>query len=445
MKRPLRPGCRALLCSATAAWVLAGCGGAGDPGPARPAPDTCLNLPEEVSWFRGAASNDWNDVRLDGENRIWLAGYADGVLGASTVDPSGDSRAVVRHLDRDGRILWDSGASLDTPGTDVAEALLHGPDGTLIAAGRTTGSFGNAGNAGQFDTFLAWRKAPTDPAGWAFYQTGSPSPQRPTRLALVTGGDIVVAGQDDIFVPSNYVAAWPDPFVLRLQPLDLGTPAARLQPRWQHAFATAHTDQIGGLAIETGDPAGATYVSGSADAGPARGMFVRKLDAGGQVAWTVRYASIPFSHIAALLPLADGTLWMAGSIHGAFGDGVWQGGDDVFIARISGDDGRVLQSWQFGSSGGDTVADMALDGAGNLVLFGETTGAWTPGGANRGEIDLFLLKVSPAGRLLAARQWGTSADEGARRLAVDSCGRVLAVGSSTSGGRRAGVLWFWRP
>jgi hypothetical protein len=426
--------------------ALAGCGssgggggeGGGPPPEPGPAPAGCLNLPDEITWFRGSASNDWSDVRLDADNRIWLAGYADGAIDGR-LEPSGNSRAVVRHLDRDGHTLWDSGALLDTPGADVAEALLLNPDGTLIAAGRTTGAFGRAINAGQFDTFVAWSATPQAPTTWSFHQTGTASPQRPTRIARTADGDIVVAGQDDLFIPTNYVEAYADPFVLRLQTFEFGTTFARLQTRWQHQFGTVADDIVGGLAFQAEVAGGATYVTGSTKTGADRGTFVRKLAADGQVLWTKRYSSEHFADITALLSQRDGTLLMAGTIHGALGG-------DVVVARIAAEDGKVLQSWQFGSPGYDQVSDMVQDREGNLFLLGETTGAWVSGQSNQGDIDVFLLKISSDGRRLAARQWGTAGEEWGRRVTVDTCGRVLAVASSTTADRqRAGVLWFWKP
>jgi hypothetical protein len=55
----------------------------------------CLALPDEVSWFHSPVSDDWNDVLVDAKQHSWLAGVADGTLGASAVEPSGNSRAGV--------------------------------------------------------------------------------------------------------------------------------------------------------------------------------------------------------------------------------------------------------------------------------------------------------------------------------------------------------------
>jgi hypothetical protein len=121
------------------------------------------------------------------------------------------------------------------------------------------------------------------------------------------------------------------------------------------------------------------------------------------------------------------------------------GQQDVFVARIAADDGRVLKSWQFGSPAPEALADLKVDRDGNVYLLGETQGAMHTGSANAGASDLFVLKVSPDGQVLASHQWGTANDERARRLAVDQCGRVLAVGSTTHQGRRSGVLWYWKP
>jgi hypothetical protein len=429
---PTAQRARACWGSLAAGLVLAACGGNGAT-PERPR--SCVALQEEISWFRGAAHNDWNDVLIDSRQQVWLAGYADGTLGATTVDPSGNSRAVVRQLAPDGRLLWDSGATFDTAGTDVAEALALSAQGTLVVAGRTTGVLAGSSNGGQFDTFVAWSDDPASalPA-WAWLQTGGPAPQRPLQVALAADGDVVVAGQDDLFVPSNFVAAWPDPFVLRL-----GRSGAPL--RWQHALASVGSDMAGGLAVQAD---GTSFFSYTVDSGSQRGIHVRKLAADGRVLWTQRYSAQGLDHIAALRLRPDGSLWMAGTVFGSFNGGTPAGQQDVFVAQIDTAGGHVLGSWQLGTAQSEWLADMAIDAEGNVVLFGETLGSWVPGQPAAGAADLFLLRASPSGQALSVRQWGTTADEMARRVALDACGNAVAVGNSTLDGRRAGLVWFWR-
>lgn len=424
-----------------ASVVLAACGGeAADKGLA------CVALPDEVSWFRGSASNDWNDVLIDAKQRVWLAGYADGTLGAGAVDPGGNSRAVVRQLAPDGRVLWDSAALFDTPSTDVAEALAITGQG-MVVAGRTTGVLAGGINAGQFDTFVALGDLAPGAAPWTLFQTGNAAPQRPLRVAATAAGEIIVAGQDDLFVPTNHVQAWPDPFVLRLHRKPGGGTAAPLQLRWQHQYGSPSTELTWGLAVpaETVAGSGATYFSFTVSSGSGSGMHVRKLNADGQVLWTERYSALGLDNIVALRPLPDGSLWMAGTVNGPFDGNAGHGMSDVFLARIDGDSGRVLHSWQFGTADAEGLTDMAIDARGNFMLFGETLGSWVAGQPSAGQTDLFLMQVSPSGQRLAVRQWGTAADEAARRVAVDACGNALAVASSTTNGQRAGLLWYWRP
>lgn len=431
----------ALLC----ALLLVACGGGGGGTPGEPlppaTPPACLALPEAVTWFAGPADNDWNDVLIDAEHRIWLAGYAGGRLGESNLGPVGDSRAVLRVLAADGRLLWDSGTELDTPGTDIAEALALSPTGTVFVAGRSTGTLDGPANAGQFDSFVAWHDAPAPAAGWRRFQTGDARPQQPRRLALAGDDGLLLAGYDDIHVVERLVQAWADPFVLRLDRLRDGPAGDRLGTRWQQRFGTAAQDTLDGLAVAAD---GAVYLTGAAQ-GDAAGPWVRQLDAEGRLRWHARYAAAAVDNIAAIRAQPDGTVLIAGTSSGSFHGGTAHGGQDGFVARLAGDDGRVLAVWQFGSAQGEWVTDMVVDRAGHILVLGETLGSLVPGQAPAGAADLFVARLAPDGRLLALRQWGTAADEQARRLAVDGCGRVVAVAASQRDGRRAGVLWFWAP
>lgn len=429
---------------ATAA-ALAACGGHAE---REAGTGTCLAWPAEVALADdlGGAS-EWNDVAIDAQGRVWLAGYDRGTVGQSNIEPAGDSRAVLRRFGPDGRLQWDAGDSFDTPGTDVAEALALSPQGTLFVAGRSTGRLADTPNAGQFDAFVAWHDSPGGSGAWRSAQFGSAAPEHPRRLALDDQGGVWVAGQRDTFVPSNYVEAWSDPFAARLRRLDPGTATDRLALQWLHASDSAEPDTVDGLAVQTAAAGGSSFVTGAVQGGGASrtGMFVRKLAADGRAAWTARYSSLGADNIAAVRMLPDGDLLVAGSVYGSFDGAPWRGQQDVFVARLAAADGRVLARWQFGSSESEWVTDLQVDAAGRMVVLGETSGVMAAGARAAGGNDLFLLQLAPDGRLLAARQWGTADDERAAHLAVDRCGGVLAVGATGTVGTRRALAWFWRP
>lgn len=436
----------ALIAVATAIALNACGGGSGSSagGGETPPPiaGNCLALPHEIDLHREALSSDWTDVAIDARGRLWIAGWTNGIVGQSNIEPSGNSRPALRAHSANGTLLSDAGSQFDTTGTDTLEALAITPMGTVFAAGRTNGSLGGTANAGQFDSFVAWSDDSNDSKPWRVLQTGTAAPQHPRRLAADDQGNVVLAGEDDDYVVGNAVQAWSDAFVLRWQRVGIGTSNERLAPVWAWQAASPEADYIGGLALA---PAAGvvSFVSGTHQGGASKGAVLRKITANGQLSWTARYSNSATDHVAAVRLLKDGSLLIGGTVSGSFRGGVAMGQQDIFIARIDAEDGSVLQSWQFGSEGSEWLADMQLDDDGNVILFGETTGRMAQGVAPAGQADLFLMRISPDGRVLASRQWGSSGDERANRLAVDRCGNAVAVGSSTSNGHRDALTWFW--
>ena len=98
------------------------------------------------------------------------------------------------------------------------------------------------------------------------------------------------------------------------------------------------------------------------------------------------------------------------------------------------------QLWitQFGSSEIDEAWALAPDGAGGVMVAGETSGSL--GGPTAGIIDVFLARYDDAGNQLWIRQFGTSNDDEARALAPDGAGGVLVAGATSGslGGPNAG-------
>jgi hypothetical protein len=428
---------RTAVATASLALISAcgGGGGGGDMPPIHPTPPlACLALPAEASFHDDPASSEWKDVLVDWRNRIWIAGYDRGRDSESNIEPSGDARGVVRLLSGAGELLFDSGARLDSAGADVAEALTLDDSGRISVAGRTTGVLAGSANRGQFDLFVARLDATAPAAAWQLAQVGDERPQRPRRVLALGTDTLLIAGYDDEYVPSNFVAAWSDSFATRFNVAVGAAPVAA----WEHQNGSVEPDTAVALAVHKGQ----VFIGGAVETGAQRGMFVRKLGVDGQPQWTARYTTLGVDRVAALLSLPDGSLLMAGSVEGSWRGGAHQGGQDAFVARINPDNGAVLWSVQLGSAGSDWVTDAKVDAQGRIWLYGETLGSFTPGRTPDGSADLFALQLRADGSLMRSWQWGTAADEAATSLALDGCGRAVAVGSTGDNRRRRAVMWF---
>jgi hypothetical protein len=108
------------------------------------------------------------------------------------------------------------------------------------------------------------------------------------------------------------------------------------------------------------------------------------------------------------------------------------GGVDLFVARV-GPTGTF--SWvTVGASKHDQRGRaVALDGAGNVIVAGEFQQTLTLGGktfsSNAGTRDIFVAKLSPAGKVLWVQTFGGKDYDRARGLAADATGNIFLSAS----------------
>ncbi|WP_395829556.1 hypothetical protein [Archangium violaceum] len=113
------------------------------------------------------------------------------------------------------------------------------------------------------------------------------------------------------------------------------------------------------------------------------------------------------------------------------------GGQDCFIAKLALEDGHPQWVRRFGGTGDSVCRSAAFDGSGDVLVTGRFTGqvelgdkTWSSAGLN----DLFLLKLSGQdGTLRWARVFGGPGEDTGRDVAVDTAGTAFITGDFSQG------------
>ncbi len=98
----------------------------------------------------------------------------------------------------------------------------------------------------------------------------------------------------------------------------------------------------------------------------------------------------------------------------------------------------ITATWRRGVGGTDVITDIATDASGNVYATGYTDGSTFPttsGAAQttfRGDVDVFVSKMSPSGTVLYSTFFGGQKQDNAHAISLDSTGRAYVVGETTS-------------
>ncbi|WP_225414234.1 SBBP repeat-containing protein [Stigmatella hybrida] len=363
---------------------------------------------------------------------VYVSGYENGSLGQSAVEPSGNADGLIISLPSN--LDWQQAKVLKFESYDgkaeVIEAIgakpVQGQETfDLYFAGRTAGTFGTA-NAGQFDTLVGWTNHGL--SSKKVFQFGTERPQHPRRLALDGRGGIVVSGYDDIYIPSNYVETWEDPFVMKLQ---RSNDTLAHAAGWPLQFSTPFTDTLPGMAMKT-EANAPIYITGANAAGSGRGMFVKKLRPDGSLEWTAQQSPISLDMGAALHVLPDNTVLFAGSSYADFGQGTI-GEQDVVVRRLRPDNnGQPIWTKTYGTTSSEWVTDLTVDADGNIYVVGQTLGSFDPNiPPSLEESDIFLLKLAPDGTSPQYFQIGSPGEDYPASVAVNGNGDIFVAGYTT--------------
>ncbi|MBK8227712.1 MAG: T9SS type A sorting domain-containing protein [Flavobacteriales bacterium] len=173
-------------------------------------------------------------------------------------------------------------------------------------------------------------------------------------------------------------------------------------------------------------------------------LIVGERDPSGACVWTrLIRTTQPFglnteARITGIARAANGDVVIAGHFQGMLDFGgaslQTQDGKDLFVARYD-MNGNLLWAHSEGSSGNQEATSVEVDAAGNVIVVGTFTDAFTIGGTtltSAGLSDGFIAKYNPAGTSLWAQAFGGTSWDAAGRVACDAAGNIHVTGQYTT-------------
>lgn len=238
-------------------------------------------------------------------------------------------------------------------------------------------------------------------------------------VAIDKNGNVAVAGYTRSGTDRIYYVAKHDPLT--------GAVQAPWPRTYDNGVGTNEANAV------TFDSAGNIIVTGESQSANGLDYFTRKYDADGNILWSVRYDADSGSDRALFIAVdsSDNVIVTGRSFIGSVS------GDDIYTVKYNGVTGGVLSSFRYTGAGTrtDYPTGLAIDSAGKVIVCGVTTDATSS--------DFYVAKYDMS-TLVATADWtrifGTTRDDEAHAVAVDSLDNVIVTGLLRNGDNTHGFF-----
>ena len=202
---------------------------------------------------------------------------------------------------------------------------------------------------------------------------------------------------------------------------------------WTQQFGTPANDVLWDLAVDgNGNTYATGYTFGSLGATNVGqdDIIVAKYDPTGKRVWLTQIGTPTLETGYRIALDSTGNVYVGGTTLGDLG-GTNPGTTDLsdpFLAKFDASGSKVWIQ-QFGTSGNDDVNGLAIDPQDRIFVSGDTTGDLQC--TNAGPYDAFIARYDTTGNQVWLKQYGSTGDDHAIRVSVDSSGNEYVTGWTT--------------
>lgn len=390
-------------------------------------PAYALTIDPSLVWnsFLGGNGDDaGNDIALDAAGNVYVTGVSSASWGTPVRAYAGAQDAFVAKLDSSGSLLWNT--FLGSANTESGLGIAVDGDGNTYVTGDSTARWGAPTH--DFTAFCDGFVAKLDTHGVLVWNTfvGGYSFEHATDIALA-GSNVLVSGWSD--------SDWSqDPTTFNYNAFAASLTATDGVLTWHTFLGGSGEDKSSSIAVN--GSSGDVFVTGRSTATwgtPIRAYtsdvdtFVAKLGANGNLGWNTFLGGSKADESHGIAIDGSGNLLVIGVSTGTWGTPLrsYSGKQDAYVAKLTAD-GTLTWNTFLGGSQDDIGMGIAVSGDGSIHTTGMGGDGWgSPVETYKGGFDAFVATLSSGGAVLKNTNIGSASLDVGTGIAVNGTNSVV--------------------
>jgi len=293
--------------------------------------------------------------------------------------------------------------------------------GTKYKIRVTTGVRDRAGNTltSQYETSTGFTTLFTQQLGTSSNDSGD-------SVAVDSSNNIYVTGTSGGGLDNNTNSGYSDIILVKYN--SSGT------KQWTQQLGTASNEFSLGVDVDSSDNIYVTgQTAGGLDGNTSAGLndiFLVKYNSSGTKQWTQQLGTSSQDNGKSVAVDSSDNIYLTGITSGGLDNNTNSGLYDIFLVKYN-SSGTKQWTQQLGTSSNDSANSVAVDSSNNIYVTGGTSGGLY--GLNHGESDIFLVKYNSSGTKQWTKQLGTSSNDIAYGVTLDSSDNIYLTGTTGGG------------
>ena len=254
-------------------------------------------------------------------------------------------------------------------------------------------------------------------------QLGTSSAEEGRGVARDSSNNIYVTGGTYGGLDSNTNFGGQDIFLVKYN--------SDAEKQWTKQLGSSSNDTGRGVAVDSSNNIYVTGVTaGSLDGNTHLGeqdIFLVKYYDNGTKQWSTQYGTSVSDIAHGVAVHSTSSIYVTGETRGGLDNYTNSGDKDIFLVKFNAANGARLWTRQLGTDKEDVGYGVALDSNGNIFVTGSTS-ASLDSQTYSGNSDIFLVKYYDNGTKHWTKQLGTTSQDVAYGLTVDSSGHIYVTG-----------------